>query len=251
MDAVPEREVPRRWAFVVDHAGVGEPGRVAVRRGEGRSAGHTQTMSNHTAAAAFQILGPLLINWINSRREQRHRNAAKAAAREEARQVPKPQVAVSVQVATETARRTRSVRRISEMMSARAQSSSNDVLARVGDLISSGDLDGEVLEHADQQLVADDDLNTAVDAAAAEVARNNPKISRKMARRLVVAWVYLVWSAGLMLLVLSPVPPVISAILGASGLGAPLMGTMAGKAFDKLSGESDDDAPTTTDVQTD
>jgi len=144
-----------------------------------------------------------------------------------------------------------SMRRISEMMSARARSSANDVLARVGDLISSGDLDGEVLEHADQQLVADDDLNTAVDVAAAEVARNNPKLSRKMARRLVVAWVYLVWSAALMSLVLSPVPPVILAILGATGLGSPLMGTMAGKAFDKLSGPSDDDAPTSTDVQTD
>jgi len=47
-----------------------------------------------------------------------------------------------------------SMRRISEMMSARARSRANDVLARVGDLISSGDLDGEVLEHADQQLVA-------------------------------------------------------------------------------------------------
>jgi len=141
-----------------------------------------------------------------------------------------------------------SMRRISEMMSARAQSSSNDVLARIGDLISSGDLDGEFIEHAEQQLVADDDLNTAVDAAAAEVARHNPKISRKMARRVVVAWVYLVWSAGLISLVLSPVPPVILAILSATGLGPPLMGTMAGKAFDKLSGESDDDAPTTTDV---
>jgi len=74
-----------------------------------------------TAAAAFTTLiahGARLITWSNSRRKQRHRSAAEAAAREEARQVPKPQVAVSVQaagssqvavsvqVATETARRT-------------------------------------------------------------------------------------------------------------------------------------------------
>ncbi len=64
-----------------------------------------------TAAAAFTTLiahGARLITWSNSRRKQRHRSAAKAAAREEARQVPKPQVAVSVHVAAETARRTRS-----------------------------------------------------------------------------------------------------------------------------------------------
>jgi D-alanyl-lipoteichoic acid acyltransferase DltB (MBOAT superfamily) len=75
-----------------------------------------------TAVITFAgvVLGWLLTNWSNSRREQWHRSAAEAAAREEARQVPKPQVAVSVQVAgssqvavsvqvaAETARRTRS-----------------------------------------------------------------------------------------------------------------------------------------------
>lgn len=49
------------------------------------------------AAAALPavILGVLLTNWSNSDHEQRHRNAAKAAAHE----VPKPQTTVSVQIA--------------------------------------------------------------------------------------------------------------------------------------------------------
>lgn len=134
-----------------------------------------------------------------------------------------------------------SMRRISEMVSARVQSRTGDVLARIGDLASSGVLDGEVLEQADQELVADDELSTAIDVAAAEVARKNPLISRKKARRLVVAWVYLVWCGGILALALSPAPAVILAILSAAGAGSPLMGTMAGKAFDKLSPSSGDD----------
>ncbi len=136
-----------------------------------------------------------------------------------------------------------SMRRVSEMMLARTQSSPDDVLARIEDLIRSGVLDSEFLEQADQQLVADHELNTAVDAAATEIARHNPLISRKMARKLVVLWVYLVWAAGILSLVLLPTPSVILAILNAAGLGSPFVAKSAGTGFDKLFPPQDNGPP--------
>ncbi len=55
---------------------------------DAKQAAHIQGMSNHVsifwlqaAAAAFQILGPLL-NWINSRRERRDRDRGPGRHRE-------------------------------------------------------------------------------------------------------------------------------------------------------------------------
>lgn len=138
-----------------------------------------------------------------------------------------------------------SMRRITEMVAARAQSRADDVLARIGDLASSGVLDGEVLEQTEQQLVADAELSAAVDDAAAEVARNNPLISRSNARRLVIAWIYLVCWVGLVSLAASPAPTIFSIILAAAGADASRMGTIAGEAFEKLFPPTDGDSPNT------
>ncbi|WP_162959296.1 hypothetical protein [Micromonospora tulbaghiae] len=107
---------------------------------------------------------------------------------------------------------------------------SEEGVHRLEELVDSGEIPESGLASVEARVAEDNELRMAVDGAAASLAASRPWLTRKRARQVVVVWVWVIWSAGLVLLSLVPV---VGAIPGAVGLDSKSASGVAGKTFDR------------------
>jgi hypothetical protein len=123
------------------------------------------------------------------------------------------------------------MRRVNAAASVRIGVPTEEGLSRVADLLDSGDIAQDAVAETETSISADEALSAAIDDAVDAITRSRPMLTRRRARQIVLAWVYLMWAAGVFLLNMTV--PAAGAAAGALGLGAPLAAGAAGKAFDK------------------
>lgn len=135
---------------------------------------------------------------------------------------------------------TLAMQHISELARVRLQIPDEEGISRIRGLIDSGEVDEETLQAAEQSIAEDTELSDAIDVAAETLSRAKPIISRKRARQIIVFWVWLMWTAGLVAIAVAA-PPTVAAIPGAAGLGGgPSAAKRVAKEFDKRYPPQDD-----------
>lgn len=92
-----------------------------------------------------------------------------------------------------------------------------DGLDRLSRLIDSGEIDATTTETAEAGVGSDVDIVVAIEEAAEVLAHERPWMSRERARQVVLVWVWLMWTAGLVAIAVSA-PPIVGTIAGAAGL---------------------------------
>lgn len=128
---------------------------------------------------------------------------------------------------------TAALERINEVARLRFELPDQDGLDRLSGLVESGDIEPSTLEAAEAGVASDVDLSAAIDEAADVLARERPWLSRERARQVVVVWVWLMWTAGLVAIAVAA-PPIVGTIAGAAGLAASKdAAKRAGERFDK------------------
>lgn len=128
---------------------------------------------------------------------------------------------------------TTALQRINEISRVRLELPNEEGIDRVSRLIDSGEIDAATLETAEAGVGSDADMAAAIDEAAEVLARERPWMSRERARQVVIVWVWLMWTAGLVAIAVAA-PPIVGAITGAAGLpGSKDVAKKAGKGFDK------------------
>ncbi len=128
---------------------------------------------------------------------------------------------------------TAALQRINEIPRVRLKLLDTDRIEQVSGLIDSGEIDATTLETAEAGVTSDAHMATAIDEAAALLARDRPWMSRERARQVVVIWVWLMWTAGLVAIAVAA-PPIVGTITGAAGLaGSKEVAQKTGKEFDK------------------
>lgn len=129
---------------------------------------------------------------------------------------------------------TAALQRINEISRVRLELPDEEGIDRVSRLIDSGEIDATTLETAEAGVGADADMAaSAIDEAAEVLARERPWMSRERARQVVIVWVWLMWTAGLVAIALA-VPPIVGTITGAARLaGSKDVAKKAGEEFDK------------------
>lgn len=128
---------------------------------------------------------------------------------------------------------TAALQRINEISRVRLELPDEEGIDRVSRLIDSGEIDATTLETAEVGVGADADMAAAIDEAAEVLARERPWMSRERARQVVIVWVWLMWTAGLVAIAVA-VPPIVATITGAAGLaGSRDVAKKAGDEFDK------------------
>lgn len=128
---------------------------------------------------------------------------------------------------------TAALERINEVSRLRLEIPDADGLDRLSGLVESGDIEPSTLEAAEAGVASDVNLSAAIDEAANVLARERPWLSRERARQVVVVWVWLMWTAGLVAIAVAA-PQIVGTIAGAAGLAASKDATKrAGEEFDK------------------
>ncbi|WP_250030338.1 hypothetical protein [Paractinoplanes maris] len=110
-------------------------------------------------------------------------------------------------------------------------------LHRLDEIVDSEEISNHDIESVEQLVDSDEQLLYAVDQAAESLSISQPWLSRERARQIVVVWVYILWSAGL---VAASFVPIVGAIPGAIGLDSKTVSNAAGKGFDRLTRSSED-----------
>ena len=131
------------------------------------------------------------------------------------------------------------LRQIAELASIKLAMPTSDGVDRLADLIDAGEIDGELVDEAEQSLAIDTELSEAIDRAADALAASRPLLTRNRARQLVVVWVWLMYGAGLWAVAVFA-PPALVAVPAA--LGAPAAPQTARAVADKLVPRRDDEA---------
>ncbi len=121
--------------------------------------------------------------------------------------------------------------RINDVVRVRMVFPDGDGIARLDSLITSGDVDADILAAAEAGVASDAELSAAIGAAADVLAAARPWIPRERARQLVTFWVWAMWSAALFAVSVLAPPEVVTA-LGA--MGAPAANTVAGRAREEF-----------------
>jgi len=121
--------------------------------------------------------------------------------------------------------------RINDVVRVRMVFPDGDGIARLDSLITSGDVDADILAAAEAGVASDVELSAAIGAAADVLAAARPWIPRERARQLVTFWVWAMWSAALFAVSVLAPPEVVTA-LGA--MGAPAANTVAGRAREEF-----------------
>ncbi len=125
------------------------------------------------------------------------------------------------------------LQRINEISRVRLELPDEEGIDRVSQLIDSSEIDATTLETAEVGVGSDADMSAAIDEAAAILARERPWMSRERARQVLVVWVWLMWTAGLVAIAVAA-PPIVGTITGAAGLaGSKDVAKRAGEEFDK------------------
>lgn len=125
------------------------------------------------------------------------------------------------------------LQRINEIARVHLDFPDMDGIDRVSGLIEAGEIDATTLETAEAGVGPDVDMVAAIEEAAEVLARERPWMSRERARQVVLVWVWLMWTAGLVAIAVAA-PPIVGTIAGAAGLaGSKDVAKKAGEEFDK------------------
>jgi hypothetical protein len=138
---------------------------------------------------------------------------------------------------------TDALQRINEIARVHLDFPDMDGIDRVSGLIDSGEIDATTLETAEAGVGSDVDMVAAIEEAAEVLARERPWMSRERARQVVLVWVWLMWTAGLVAIAVAA-PPIVGTIAGAAGLaGSKDVAKKAGEKFDKRFPPKDEPEP--------
>jgi hypothetical protein len=128
---------------------------------------------------------------------------------------------------------TAALERINKLSRVRLEMPDADGLDRLSKLIDAGEIDEETLATAEAGLVSEAALAAAIDDAADVLARERPWMSRERWRKVVVVWVWLMWTAGLVAISMAA-PPIVGEVASAAGLLASKEAAeKTGKVFDR------------------
>lgn len=125
-----------------------------------------------------------------------------------------------------------SLQRINGIIGVRLEFPDANGIDRLAELIASGEIDKSTLEAAEGGVSPDADLVDAIDEIADVLTSQRPWLSVKECRRIVMLWVWLMWTACLVGIALYA-PPVVGAVAGAGLVGSNDVAKKAGETFDK------------------
>ncbi len=130
------------------------------------------------------------------------------------------------------------LKQIAELASIKLAMPTADGVARLAELIDAGEIDGELVDEAEQCLASDTDLSEAIDRAAEALAASRQFLSRARARQLVVVWVWLMYGAAMWAVAVFGSPALVAV---PAALGAPAAPQAARAVADKLVPRLDDE----------
>lgn len=138
---------------------------------------------------------------------------------------------------------TSAMRRVRELAEVELEVPNDDGFDRLAALVESGDIDEETIGHAEEAIASNTALSEAIDSAADEFVKRRPLVPRKVARAIIVTWVWLMYG-GVLYVIAVLTDPMIAAVPGAIGApGAVEMAKKAGETFDKLVPPKDETGP--------
>lgn len=127
---------------------------------------------------------------------------------------------------------TASLQRINEIIGVRLEFPDASGIDRMAELIDSGEIDTSTLEAAEVGVSSDAILVEATYEIADILTSQLPWLSVDECRRIVVLWVWLMWTACMVGIALYA-PPVVDAAAGAGLVGSNDVAKKAGETFDK------------------
>ena len=138
---------------------------------------------------------------------------------------------------------TSAMRRVRELAEVELEVPNDDGFDRLAALVEWGDIDEETIGHAEEAIASNTALSEAIDSAADEFVKRRPLVPRKVARAIIVTWVWLMYG-GVLYVIAVMTDPMIAAVPGAIGApGAVDMAKKAGETFDKLVPPKDETGP--------
>lgn len=111
-------------------------------------------------------------------------------------------------------------------------------LRRIDELLASDVLHEDALDAAEASMAEDPELLSAIEAAADKLAETHKWLTRQRARRLIVTWVWLMWSAAVFA---ASLVPGVGGLVNAAGLDSKTVAGAAGKGFDHAFPPEDED----------